>query len=70
MTKKLKHDSLLPKNEQSELVQTLATHLSPQDKDNIMKTVAETYIEKGEHNKAIIIAKKNVLSRIQNSYDR
>ncbi len=24
---------------------------------------------KGEHNKAVIIAKKNALSRIQNSYD-
>ncbi|MFV0251239.1 MAG: hypothetical protein AB8U53_06455 [Rickettsia aeschlimannii] len=46
------------------------THLLPQDKDTIMKTIADTYRDEGrgqgieigkaedEHNKAVIIAKE------------
>ncbi|KJW03353.1 transposase, YhgA-like family protein [Rickettsia endosymbiont of Ixodes pacificus] len=75
-------DAKLSKQKQPELVEVF--HLSSKDKDSIMKTIAEKYMgeglirgrqegikigeAKGEHNKAVIIA-KNALSRIQNSYD-
>lgn len=41
-------DARLPKDKQPELVQILANHLSPQDKDNIMKTIADTYRDEGK----------------------
>ena len=78
-------DAKLSKQKQPELVEVFTKHLSSKDKDSIMKTIAEKYMgeglirgrqesikigeAKGEHNNAVIIAKKNALSRIQNSYD-
>ncbi|BBJ32077.1 hypothetical protein RAS_11860 [Rickettsia asiatica] len=63
-------DAKLSEQKQPELVQVFTKHLSSKDKDNIMRTVAEKYIDegmekgiaigkaKGEHNKAVIIAKE------------
>ncbi len=60
----------LSKQKQPELVEVLDTHLLLQDKDTIMKTIADTYRDEGkvqgieigkaegEHNKAVIIAKE------------
>ncbi|XVN40468.1 MAG: Rpn family recombination-promoting nuclease/putative transposase [Rickettsia endosymbiont of Argas persicus] len=59
-------DAKLPKEQQPKLVQIFDKHLSPQDKDNIMKTIADVYRDEGEakgkvigeYNKAVMIAKK------------
>ncbi|WP_256621324.1 transposase [Rickettsia sp. TH2014] len=63
-------DAKLSKQKQPELVEVLNKHLLPQDKDIIMKTIADTYreegreegvaqgIEIGDHNRAVIVAKE------------
>lgn len=55
-------DAKISKKQQPRLVQVFDKYLSPQHKDNIMKTIADVYIDEGkregEYNKAVIIAKK------------
>ncbi|WP_342170169.1 Rpn family recombination-promoting nuclease/putative transposase [Rickettsia endosymbiont of Seladonia tumulorum] len=63
-------DAKISKKQQPRLVQVFDKYLSPQHKDNIMKTIADVYIDEGkrkgkqegkregEYNKAVMIAKK------------
>lgn len=67
-------DAKISKKQQPRLVQVFDKYLLPQHKDNIMKTIADVYMDdgvekgiaqgikigetKGEHKKAVIITKK------------
>lgn len=55
-------DTKISKKQQPRLVQVFDKYLSPQHKDNIMKTIADVYRDEGEvkeeYNKAVMIAKK------------
>ena len=59
-------DAKISKKQQLRLVQVFDKYLSPQHKDNIMKTIADVYIDEGkregkregEYNKVMMIAKK------------
>lgn len=50
-------DAKLSENKQLELEQVLAKYLPKEEKDNIMRTIAQKYIEEGREEEKIVIAK-------------